>query len=111
MCIMEVRPGQHTATIVQAMAHNASTLDRDLDMLIQLVKARRDHMAEAMIAQAQHHIHSAYAILLGEFGAEVATVVADPAGHVHAHDDHGSERSLVEVAHHDAGLARRYETR
>jgi len=110
MCIMEVRPGQQTVTIVQAMAHNASTLDRDLDMLLQLITARGDTVSEATIAQAQELIHRAYALLLAEFGMEVAAVEADPDGHVHEHD-HPGERSLVEVAHHDAGLARRFETR
>lgn len=110
MCIMEVRPGQHSATIAQAMAHNTSTIERDLDMFLELVRARRDHMAEATLAQAQHHLRAAYAILLSEFGVEVAAVVADGDGHVHT-SDHGEERSLVEVAHHDASLARRFETR
>ncbi len=110
MCIMEIRPGQHTATMAQAMAHNASTLDRDLDMLVTVVKARGDHLGEATILQAQYHVHAAYAILLSEFGMEVAGLVADADGHVHDHDN-GSERTLVDVAHHDATLARRFETR
>lgn len=108
MCIMEVRPGQHTATMTQAMAHNASTLDRDLDMLLEIVKARGDHMGEATVSQAQYHVHAAYAILLSEFGMEVGAVAEDDQGHVH---EHGSERTLVEVAHHDATLARKFETR
>lgn len=109
MCIMEVRAGQHTVTIVQALAHNASTLDRDLDMLIKLAESRGERSAHAPLAQAQDYVNRAYAILLSEFGMEVATAVADPQGHMP--DDPGHERTLVETAHHDAGLARRYETR
>lgn len=110
MCIMEVRPEQHAATIAQAMAHNASTLDRDLEMFVEVLRARDDDATLDSILSAQAQIHRAYAQLLTVFGEEVAAQVADPAGHLHVHD-HGHERSLVETAHHDAGLARRFETR
>jgi hypothetical protein len=110
MCIMEIHEGQHSTTLVQAMAHNASTQDRDLDMLIKVLVARGEREHATMVIGAQRHIHAAYALLLGEYGDMVAESVQDGAGHVHTHD-HGGERSLVEVAHHDAGLARRFETR
>jgi hypothetical protein len=109
MCIMEVHAGQRTATMTQAMAHNASTLDRDLDMLIAVLVNRGGVLLDP-VKQAQDHIHRAYAILLDGFGEAVAAEVSDPDGHVHDHD-HGEERSLVEVAHHDADLARKFETR
>jgi hypothetical protein len=92
------------------MAHNASTLDRDLDMLIEVLTRRGGVLLAAPVQQAQDHIHRAYAVLLDAYGEAVASEVTDPEGHVHDHD-HGSERSLVDQAHHDASLARRYETR
>jgi hypothetical protein len=115
VCIMEVLPGQHSATIAQAMAHNTSTLDRDLEMFIELLRARAKHDPEATVVldsvlSAQAQVHKAYAQLLTVFGEEVAHLVADPNGHLHLHD-HGSERSLVEEAHHDAQLARKFMTR
>lgn len=110
MCIMEIHEGQQSTTLVQAMAHNASTQDRDLDMLIKVLSARgRQDMADS-VEHAQRHIHAAYATLLESYGEMVAEHVQDDAGHVHTHD-HGDERSLVAVAHHAAGLARRFETR
>ena len=110
MCIMEIHEGQHSTTLVQAMAHNARTQDGDLDMLIPLLIARgRQDMADS-VKHAQRHIRAAYATLLENYGEMVAETVQDSDGHVHAHD-HGDERSLVAVAHHDASLARRFETR
>lgn len=115
MCIMEVRPEQHAATIAQAMAHNTSTIDRDLEMFVELLRARAHHDPSATAAldsvlSAQAQVHRAYAQLLTVFGEEVAHMAADPEGHLHQHD-HGDERSFVAVAHHDAGLARQFETR
>lgn len=109
MCIMEVRAGQRRSTMVQAMAHNTSTVDRDLDMLVEIMKRRGGVLLEP-IEQAQDHIHQAYAGLLAAFGEAVAAEATDPEGHVHDHD-HGQERTLVEQAQHDAELARRFETR
>lgn len=109
MCIMEVHNGQRTATMVQACAHNTSTVDRDLDMLIKLME-NRGAVTLGAVQQAQSKIHEGYAVLLDVFGEEIARTVADSEGHVHDHD-HGNERSLVEQAHHDAQAARRFETR
>lgn len=112
MCIMEVRAGQKSSTIAQAVAHNTSTIERDLDMFEELLKARQDHESLAMVQHAHNHLKSAYAALLLQFGTEVAIEVQDDKGHVHTHDaQNGQERSFVEQAHHDASLARRFETR
>lgn len=110
MCIMEVRVGQRSSTIAQALAHNTSTVERDLDMFEVLLKARGDVASLATVKDAHEHLRRAYATLLAQFDYEVADEVADAEGHVHGHD-HGNERTLVEVAHHDARLARQYETR
>lgn len=118
MCIMEVREGQHTATIMQACCHNASTLDRDLEMYVSLTRKRGDDAARKAAAEAQQMVHRAYEILLAGFEAEVLTEVRD------LPHSHGEERAVIEaakddvikkvvheVAVHDAQLARRFETR
>lgn len=110
MCIMEVRPGQKSSTIAQALAHNCSTVERDMDMFELLVKARGDEDLLNDLQHAHDHLRKAYAILLMNFGMEVAQAVQDEEGHVH-NRDHGNERSFTEQAHHDASLARKYETR
>lgn len=110
MCIMEVRPGQRSSTIAQAMAHNTSTIERDLDMFEELLSARGESELLAQVQHAHNHLRHAYAGLLSVFGQEVATEVEDTAGHLHTHDK-GHERSLVAQAHRDASLARQYETR
>ena len=110
MCIMEVRPNQHASTIAQAMAHNASTLDRDLDMFKALLNARGDVETLKQVLAAQRMIHRAYEALLDIFEAEIHTHEHE----AHLDDEHepvGNERSLAEQAHHDAELARRFETR
>jgi hypothetical protein len=119
MCIMEVRQGQQSSTIAQAMAHNVSTVERDLDMFELLLKARGDSVSLATVTEAHEHLRKAYAGLLMQFGIEVAEEVRN--GHSHTHltdashvlnsDIKGNERSFIETAHHDANLARRFETR
>jgi hypothetical protein len=122
MCIMEVRPGQRSATIAQAMAHNTSTVERDLDMFTPLLRARGETELLAKIECAHEHLRAAYAEFLAVFTEEVKTEVTS--GHDHSHDhDHGSEREIYQAeadkmsaellaeAHHDAQLARKYETR
>ena len=109
MCIMEVRAGQNTATIAQAMAHNTSTIERDLDMFRKLLEARKEGKHLELVETAQKLLSEAYAIFLEQFGEFVAEQV-NPDNHVHDHD-HGHERTFVEQAHHDAQLARKYETR
>jgi hypothetical protein len=56
MCIMEVRVGQKTSTIAQAMFHNTYTLLGDLDMLLEVLKARKDHDSLAGICSPSHPI-------------------------------------------------------
>lgn len=109
MCIMEVRPGQRTSTIAQAMAHNTSTILGDLDMLEELLKARKDTESLETVLAAHEHLRRAYAILLAQFGMEVANETMDHEGHL-PHEN-GHERSFVAQAHDDAKLARRYMTR
>ena len=112
MCIMEVRSGQRSSTIAQAMAHNTNTIVGDLDMLLKLLEARKDRDSLVAVERAQSYLARAYAILLTQFGMEVANEVEDHEGHnPDNHDEHGHERTFVEQAHHDAQLARRYETR
>jgi hypothetical protein len=134
MCIMEVRPGQRDSTIAQAMAHNVATVVGDLEMFDTVLNARRIHergdqqmdtdAAIAEVRRAHDQLRTAYAGLLGLFGAEVGRHVEHwhATDHDHPHD-HGNERtdyphigadrsaSLVAVAHADAHRAREFETR
>ena len=104
------------------MAHNSSTVERDLDMFVTVLQGRlsRPGVTATQAAEirrdidqvqaAKDHVQHAYAGLMGLFGITVAREVMDPDGHVHDHD-HGAERSLVDQAHRDEELARRFETR
>lgn len=109
MCIMEVRPGQKSSTIAEAMAHNVSTVERDMDLFRALMKARGDDERLRALDHVQGMLTHAYADLLEMFGEEVNLEVADWEGHVP--HSHGNERTLTEQAHRDAGEARRFETR
>ncbi len=80
-------------------------------MFRELLKARGDTATLEQVDRAQEQTHRAYANMLAVFGQELAVRMADAEGHIHTTDEHGHERSFVEAAHHDAGLARKYETR
>lgn len=110
MCIMEIHPGAHLATMLQALAHNASTWDRDADMLLPIMDARGDHEVTAGVQRAHDHVKAAYAIMLELFGEEVARMASDPDGHVHL-GDVGSERTLVSVLDSATRAAKKDETR
>lgn len=119
LCIMEVRPGQRSSTIAQALAHNTSTVERDLDMFRPLLLARGELALLSKIEEAHEHLKAAYAGFLEVFAEEVTVEVRKHGDHDHG--DHAGERvhhedpdhlaKLLAQAHHDATLARRYETR
>lgn len=125
MCIMEVRAGQKSTTIAQALAHNLSTSDRDFDMFKKLLTARGESELLVAVSSAQQQTHRAYATMLEVYGEELATEVTGE--HEHGHDaehlepvgnereHHASEATLnavlVAAEHHDAELARKFETR
>jgi hypothetical protein len=107
MCIMEVREGQRSSTIAQAMAHNTSTIERDLDMLRALLKARGETALLAEVEEAQRALGNAYQHFLAIFASEIERDVA----HQHLPEPTvGNERrdDLASVA---ARRASRYETR
>lgn len=103
MCIMEVTPGQRTASIAMAMAHNLSTVDRDLDMFRTVLEKRGEHEKIAELDSAQAIVHDAYKRFLEMFG----TAVGDEIAHVHSvlfpheHGDSGNERVSVPHSHDD----------
>lgn len=119
MCIMEVRPGQKSSTIAQAMAHNISTVERDLDMFEMVLQARGQEDILTAIRHEHDSLRKVYAGLLEIFSEEVSREVihwnSAPA-HEHVH---GNERpfpdalqtTLVLQARHDADVARKFETR
>lgn len=116
MCIMEVRSGQRSSTIAQALAHNTSTVDRDIDMLVPLLRARGELDAVAEIEEAQRDLQSAYARLLAAFAAEITRDVAEHHEsdavvgneHVHVHPD---DAAMIDAMATAAHRAERYETR
>lgn len=110
MCVMEVRPGQHSSTISQACAHNVSTVDRDLDMFEKVLEARGETEVLEGIRKLHSDLHDCYTGLLAVFGDEVEKEVA--AWDKNVPHEYGNERrDLIGQEHHDAELARRFETR
>ena len=108
MCIMEVRAGQHNTTIAQALAHNLYTSIGDLEMFITKLSAENDTNTVHLVTHELDNVKRAYAGMLAVFGMELAEHFHGP----HQHDENvGNERTFIEQAHHDATLARRYETR
>ena len=79
---MEVRPGQRSSTIAQAMAHNLSTIERDLDMFKPLVAARGETALLETIEAGHEAMKIAYARFLECFVNEIQIEVA----HQHHHD-------------------------
>ncbi len=109
MCVMEVRPGQHHATIAQAMAHNVQTVVSDLEMFRAMLLAREDRNALA-VQRASAKLAQCESDLLDIF----AQFVTDEVVKDH-HDEIGSERDISDiarsVAEKDRTLARKFETR
>lgn len=139
MCIMEIRAGQRASTIAQAMAHNTATVMGDVTMFRELLERRDEGEMIRALDRAEGELQRAFAVYLemfGEFakreedehgqhftanehdGAD-GTAERDQDGHQdhpQGHEagtehHHGHPRTFIEQAHHDATLARRYETR
>jgi len=107
MCIMEIHKHAEDATMIQAMAHNASTWDRDADMILPILQARgRDDLVRS-VTRAHDHVKAAYAGMLEAFGELVAEAASDPGGHIRV----GSERTLVQVTDAATRRAMKDETR
>jgi hypothetical protein len=95
-----------------AMAHNTQTVRSDMDFFKKLLTARKEFELLRAVEEAERQLTKAYAAFLEVYGEEVAAEVMDAEGRVPADEPAGNERrSLVEVARHDAGLARRFQTR
>lgn len=96
MCIMEVRPGQKSATILQAMAHNTSTIERDLDMLYPILEARGSDVTRN-VRIAHSYLKDAYQAFLTAFSSQVTSDLASKVSD-DTHDELvGSERELKPV--------------
>lgn len=112
MCIMEIHDHAHRNTMVQAITHNLSTIDRDLDMLVKVGEARKDRELVDFAQNLQNMVNRAYAVGLTEFGMYVAKSVESPDGHMpHETDNHGHERSFVHVVNNATKAAKKDETR
>jgi len=117
MCIMEVNLDQHPAVWMQAIAHNLSTTDRDIDLAVEAAPSCHDITPArlASIKEGQRKAHEAYATFLALFGELAEEYGMDPAGHPHTHDHGivGNERDLtpIEAIVKFTGQAHAYETR
>lgn len=100
MCIMEVSAQTRTDVMIQAEAHNTQTILSDFDMMVKVLESRNDDDCLNTVKHAQSLMNKAYALLLGEFGIQVAKVTQDAKGHLehngHVHTKNGHERTFVE---------------
>lgn len=112
MCIMEMHDKAHRTTMVQAVAHNLSTIDRDLDMLRKVAESRKDVEMLKFVDSIQIPVNKAYALGLTEFGLYCAQESSDHEGHVHGENGHhGHERTFEAVVANATKAAKRDETR
>jgi hypothetical protein len=109
MCIMEIHPKAHRSTMVQAIAHNLSTIDRDLDMLYHVAVSRNDHNLTDFAVSVQAKVNRAYAEALDEFGIEAASLASDEEGHIHR--EPGNERTIEQTVNSATKAAKKDETR
>lgn len=77
MCVIEVKKGMHHPTVAQAMAHNTSTVERDMDFLRVYLMARGDTQSLEEIDRASMHLHAAYTILLAHWKCIMADCTDD----------------------------------
>lgn len=106
MCVMEVRAGQRSSTIAQAITHNLSTIERDLDMFKALLVGRRDAEALTVAGEIEFHMKGAYAAALKMFAGEVVGEIeaGEAIGNERVHL-HPMDQSIVEQAAEMAGRA------
>ncbi len=98
MCIMEIHEHASKSSMIQAIAHNLSTVDSDLDMLRKVAESRKDHEMVNWVDSLQKKVHAAYADALSEFGMSLADVVMDQNGHMpHTHGNEALAATLDRV--------------
>lgn len=78
MCIMEVRKGQESATMAQAMAHNLSTVERDLEMFAEVLTARGDDTGARAVRLLRSNVEGDYRFALAMFAGELAGQINGP---------------------------------
>lgn len=111
MCEMTVNARQETTTIAQGMAHNTGTVLGDIDMFLQVLKARGREEAIPMVERAHDHLQHAYADFLEIFGEAIAHDAAASHPHNHSVAVVGNEKSFVAEVNRATRLAHPYETR
>lgn len=119
MCIMEVRPGQHSVTVAQACAHNVNTVRGDLDMFEKLLRARDELRGNGTrFERIVNALNDAYSDLLDMFGDELTDIVQT--GHDHplpivgnerVHAPAADESEIARLATDVAHRAGKFETR
>jgi hypothetical protein len=117
---MEVRAGQRSSTMLQAMAHNLSTIERDLEMLTPVLKARGQSAILGTLAEGHAHMTAAYESFLQCFVREIEAEILSGHDHPHSDDAEGTERVHIGPHAHElieaeaaiaAERAAKYETR
>lgn len=97
MCVMEIRPGQRSATMAQAMAHNVRTICSDLDLFKPILEARGEDEALTLLNEAKLYMDGAYERFLHIFADEVTHEITGK--HPDYHDEIvGNEREHVHVS-------------
>jgi hypothetical protein len=83
MCVMDVRPSEPSEDITQALTHNLSTVQRDLEMVLPILKARGEHSAHKQVTAALKHLSDSYELMLKAFGNTIV-VTHKATQHYHA---------------------------
>lgn len=127
MCIMEIHPGQHACTMVQALLHNSSTVVNDMNMLIPLMDARGELSLVEKVEEVRNDLEEVCEKLLQIYADELVHEVTTQ-GIVDI-PNHSNERGgqpytneagetyeqitakLHDFAVQDAARAARYESR
>lgn len=127
MCIIDVKAGMRYVTVAQAMAHNVSTIERDMDFLRKYLttnvhrlgnlEAQKRLEALARVEKCAAQLHIAYDCLLdnwqdalcaelecGKFEEPdpLEPKIIEPTGHTHDHD-HDHTWAPMDVYHDSNG--------
>lgn len=102
MCTMEVRAGQRSSTIAQAMAHNVETVRGDIKMFREVLERRGENERIVALNRAAENLDRAYADFLELFGEFVAEEEAERGQHFSEHEQPGDDGTNERV-HEDLG--------
>ena len=113
MCVMEVHVKQHSATMLQACAHNTRTVIGDLEMLEPILLARgidtaRMRDARAFLESACEELLSEFALQVREHTQNIGNIDEEPVGSERAHVHNAEDKAMIEAAFTHTQRAERY---